>query len=148
MQLSTTLRRNAALAALAAVTGSAALASAAPAATIGKPEVIRPGAAIPIDFPGYREPADGRLNAGYRIVAVEAEVARGEHVTTIVTAPKGFNLVTLGIQEGSEVVPQLADARRPYAGRRSVRLRIGVNPNLVAQGETGEGTIYALARRG
>ena len=49
------------------------------------------------------EPADNRLKANYRIVVVRATIARNERVQTIVTAPQGFKLVTLGLVEGAQV---------------------------------------------
>jgi len=79
------------------------------------------------------------------MTVVRAEVARGERPSTIITAPKGFKLVTLGLREGADVGFR---ADNDYVGKRSVRLTLGVNPNNVAQGQTGHGTIYVLARRG
>jgi hypothetical protein len=146
MQLPTSLRRTASLAALTAVAGSAALAGGASAATIDKAEVLRPGATIPVNFAGYKEPADDKLPANYRIVAVRAQVERGERPTTVLTAPKGFKLVTIGLAEGSELAPRVTHDVK-YPGKRSVRVTLTVNRNEVAPGETAEGTIYALARR-
>ena len=97
MQLSNTLRRTASLAALTAVAGSAALAGTASAATIDRPVVMGPSQTIPVDFPGYREPADRKIARNHRVIAVRAEVARGERPTTVVTVPKGFGIVTVGI---------------------------------------------------
>jgi len=137
MTLTSRLRRTVSLAAITAVAGTAALAGTASAATIQKAPVLQPGATIPVDFPGYREPANNKLKANYRIVAVQAEVARGERPSTIITAPKGFKLVTLGLHEGAEVGFR---ADNDYVGKRSVRLTLGVNPNKVAQGQTGHAT--------
>jgi len=145
MTLTTRLRRSVSLAAITAVAGTAALAGGASAATIEKAPVLQPGATIPVDFPGYKEPANNKLKANYRILVVRAEVARGERPSTIITAPKGFKIVTLGLREGAEVGFR---ADNDYVGKRSVRLTLGVNPNKVAQGQTGHGTIYVLARRG
>jgi len=144
MKLSTSLRRTAALAALTAVAASAALAGTASAATVEKARIIAPGAKIPVDFPGYREPANDRLPANHRILAVRVAVDRGERASTIVTVPKGFKLMTLGLRDGAQVG---LSTENDYVGKRSVRLTLFVNPNLVAPGETGHGTIYALARR-
>jgi hypothetical protein len=147
MQLSTIIRRTASLAALTAVAGSAALAGTASAATIDRPVVMGPGETLPVDFPGYKEPANHKIAKNYRVVALHAEVARGERPTKVVTVPKGFGLRTIGIKESSEIGAQLRNVKRSYVGRRSVRLTLEVNPNKVARGETGEGTIYLLARR-
>jgi hypothetical protein len=144
MPLSTSVRRSAALAALTAVAGSAALAGSASAATVVKEPVLAPGATIPVDFPGYKEPASNRLKANYRIVAVRATLGRDEKVQTIVSAPKGFELVTLGIPEGANVGLR---AENDYVGKRSVRLTLFVNRAQVAPGEQVSATIYALARR-
>jgi hypothetical protein len=146
MQLPTTLRRTASLAALTAVTGSAALAGTASAATISKAEVLASGARIPVNFAGYKEPANKRLPANHRIVAVRATVERDERPTTVLTAPKGFELVTIGHREGGDLAPQITHDF-DYVGKRSVRVTLVVNRNEVAPGETAEDTIYALARR-
>jgi hypothetical protein len=144
MTLSSTIRRTVALTALTAVAGGAALAGSASAASIEKAPVLAPGATIPVDFPGYKEPADKKLKANYRIVVVKAEVGRNEKVQTIVSAPKGFVLVTLGVPEGTQIGLR---ADNDYVGKRSVRLTVSANRNKVAAGQTGQGTIYALARR-
>jgi hypothetical protein len=147
MQLSTTIRRTAALTALTAVAGSAALAGGASAATVDRPVVTGPTETIPVDFPGYREPADNHIAKNFRIVAVHAQVARGERPTTVVTVPRGFGIVTVGLKEGSEIGAQLTNAKRGYAGRRSVRLTLEASRTKVAAGETGDGTVYVLAKR-
>jgi hypothetical protein len=144
MTLSSTVGRTTSLVALTAVAGTAALAGTASAASIGKAPAIAPGATIPIDFPGYKEPANNRLKAGYRIAVVRAEVGRDERPSTVVTAPKGFKLVTLGFDDGGQIGGR---AESHYVGKRSVRLTLFANRNLVAAGQTGHGTIYALARR-
>jgi hypothetical protein len=145
MHLTTTIRRGAALAALTAVAGSAALAGGASAATFEKGAVLTPGATIPVDFPGYREPANNKLKGGYRIVVVRAAIARDEHATTTITAPKGFKLVTLAFDHASQLG---ARTENVYVGKRSVRLTLFADRNHVAAGQTGHATIYALARRG
>jgi hypothetical protein len=143
MQLTTSLRRAGALVALAAVAGSTALAGAASAATFERAAVIKPGATIPVDFPGYREPVGNKLKGGYRIVVVRAAVARDEKATTTITAPKGFKLVTLAFDDASQLGGRTENA---YVGKRSVRLTLFANRNRVAAGGTGHATIYALAR--
>jgi hypothetical protein len=145
MHLTTPIRRGAALAALAAVAGSAALAGGASAATFEKGAVLAPGATIPVDFPGYREPANNTLKGGYRIVVVRAALTRDEQATTTITAPKGFKLVTLGFDHASQLG---ARTENVYVGKRSVRLTLFADRNHVAAGQTGHATIYALARRG
>lgn len=143
MTLSTRLRRTLSLTAIAAVAGSAALAGTASAASFQKDPVVRPGATIPVDFPGYKEPADKKLKGGYRIVVVRASVARGEQASTTITAPKGFKLVTLAFSHDSQLGGRTENV---YVGRRSVRLTLFADTNRVAVGETGHATIYALAR--
>jgi hypothetical protein len=145
MNLTNTLRRSAAVAALAALTGSAALAGTASAASVEKTAVLTPGATIPVDFPGYREPANNRLKGGYRIVVVRAALARDERATTTITAPKGFRLVTLGFDRQSQLGGRTENV---YVGKRSVRLTLFADRNHVAAGQIGHATIYALARRG
>ena len=63
MTLTTRLRRSVSLAAITAVAGTAALAGTASAATFEKAPVLQPGATIPVDFPGYKEPANNKLKA-------------------------------------------------------------------------------------
>jgi hypothetical protein len=145
MHLTTTIRRAAALAALTAVAGSAALAGGASAATFERGAVLAPGATIPVDFPGYREPANNKLKGGYRIVVVRAALARDEQATTTITAPKGFKLVTVAFDHASQLGARTENA---YVGKRSVRLTLFADRNHVAAGQTGHATIYALARRG
>jgi len=145
MHLTTTVRRGAALAALTAVAGSAALAGSASAATFEKRAVLAPGATIPVDFPGYREPANNKLKGGYRIVVVRAALARDERATTTITAPKGFKLVTLAFDHASQLG---ARTENVYVGKRSVRLTLFADRNHFGAGQTGRATIYALARRG
>ena len=82
--------------------------------------------------------------ASVRIVVVKAEVGRNEKLTTIVSAPKGFVLVTFAIDNGGQIGPR---ADSDYVGKRSARLTLSANRNLVAAGQVGHGTIYALARR-
>jgi hypothetical protein len=146
MSLTTPLRTYAALAALIATAASAGLTGVAAGATIGTSDVLTPGAKIPIDFAGFKEPADDRLPANHRIVRVHVEVVRGERASTVLTAPKGFRARTIGIGDGGQIGAAVTDTH--YSGKRSVRLRLYVNPNKVAKGQTGRGTLYLLARRG
>jgi hypothetical protein len=146
MTLSTKIRRTASLAAVTAITGSAALAGGASAATIGQPEVLGPGASLPINFAAFKEPANNKLPANYRIVRESVEVARGESASTVISAPKGFKIVTIGFGDGHQVGGAVNDVH--YAGKRSVRVRLFVDRNVVKPGRTGKGTLYLLARRG
>jgi hypothetical protein len=145
MTLSTTIRRTASIAAITAVAGTGALAGTASAATIGQPEVLGPGTQLPIDFAAFKEPADRKLPKNFRIVREHVEVVRGEKPTTVMTAPKGFKIVTIGFGDGGQVGGVVRDTG--YAGKRSVRVKLFVNPNKVAKGQTGKGTLYLLARR-
>ena len=145
MTLSTRIRRSVSLVALTAVAGSAALAGSASAATIGAPEVSGPGAAIPINFAAFKEPANNKLPKNYRIVRKHIELARGEKASTIMTAPKGFEIVTIGFGESAQVGGAVKDTH--YPGKRSVRVRLFTNNSVVKQGETGKGTLYIRARR-
>jgi hypothetical protein len=99
---------------------------------------------IPVDFPGYREPANHRLKAGYRIVVVRAELGRDEQPVTTISAPQGFRIVTLAFGAGSRVGGRSENA---YPGRRSVRLTLFADRARVAAGQTARGTIYVLTRR-
>jgi hypothetical protein len=86
-----------------------------------------------------------RLKGGYRIVVVRAALARDEQATTTITAPKGFNRVTLAFDHASQLG---ARAENVYGGKRSVRLTLFADRNHVAAGQAGHATIDALARRG
>jgi hypothetical protein len=145
MTLSTKFRRTVSLVALSAVAGSAALAGSASAATIGAPEVQGPGARIPINFAAFKEPANNLLPKNYRIVRKHVELARGEKASTIMTAPQGFKIVTIGLGEGARIGGAVDDVH--YSGKRSVRVRLFTNNAAVAKGRTGKGTLYILARR-
>ena len=145
MSLSSDIRKRVARVAPTAVAASAALTGAAAAATIGSPEVLTPGAKIPINFGGFAEPADDRLPANHRIVRVPVKVARGEGASTVLTSPKGFRAVTIGLGDGHQLGAVVDDS--DYPGKRSVRVRLFVNPSKVAKGATGKGTLYLLARR-
>lgn len=145
MDITTHIRKTASLVALTAVATSAALAGTASAATIGQPEVLSPGATIPINFGGFKEPSNNKLPANHRIVRVHVEVQRGERTSTVLTAPKGFRAVTIGIGDGHQIGGVVSDSN--YPGKRSVRVKLFVNTSKVAKGDTGEGTLYLLARR-
>jgi hypothetical protein len=145
MTLSSRIRKIASLTALTAVAGSAALAGSASAATIGTPEVAGPGSRIPINFAAFKEPANNLLPKNYRIVRKHIELARGEKASTVMTAPKGFEIVTIGLGEGRQIGGAVDDTH--YSGKRSVRVHLFTNNAVVKQGETGQGTLYILARR-
>jgi hypothetical protein len=145
MRLALSTRRTAALVALVAIAGPAAFSGIAGAASISTPQVIRPGATIPVDFPGYEEPASNRLPGGHRIVKRTARLARGERSTVVMTAPQGFRIVTFAVGARSEV--GFAALDRSYPGRRSTRIRLYSVGSRLAPGETGSGAIHLLARR-
>ena len=140
MSLPSSLRRPVAAAALGAalLTASAGVAG---AATISDPVVVKPGAKIPIDFAGYKEPANDRLPANFRIVERKVELQQGERAKVRLTAPDGFRLVTLGMSEGVRVGAVVNDVN--YSGKRAVTLKVRAskgddNPRF---------TVYALAKR-
>jgi hypothetical protein len=137
----TTYRKTLALAALTA----AGIGGTASAATIGQPVVSGPGERIPIDFAGYKEPASRQLPKNLRIVKRQVEVRRGERTSVVLTAPKGFRAVTIGMGGGHQIGGVVDDVN--YPGKRSVRIKLWANANEVAKGETGKGTVYLLARR-
>ena len=143
MQLTSSLRRTAALAGLTAVAAVAMPAAGASAATFDNVRVIKPGATLPLDFPGYREPANDRLPTNHRIVAVDATIGRDEKASRIITVPKGFRILTLGIA-GDHLGGR---AENDYVGKRSVRLTLFADRNEVAAGQSAHSTIYVLARR-
>jgi hypothetical protein len=145
MNLPTTIRRTASIAAITAVAGTGALAGSASAATIGQPEVLGPGTTLPINFAAFKEPANNKLPKNYRIVREHVELTRGEKPTTVMTAPKGFKIVTIGLGDGGQIGGVVRDTS--YGGKRSVRVKLFVNANKVAPGQVGEGTLYLLARR-
>jgi hypothetical protein len=145
MTFSSKIRRTVSLVALTAVAGSAALAGSASAATIGAPEVSGPGSAIPINFAAFKEPANNKLPKNYRIVRKHIELTRGEKASTVMTAPAGFKIVTIGMGDGHQVGGVVDDVH--YSGKRSVRVRLFTNNSVVKQGETGKGTLYVLAKR-
>jgi hypothetical protein len=144
MQITTSLRRTASLVAATAVAASVALGGTAFAATYENARVIAPGATLPVDFAGYKEPANNRLAANHRIVAIDATIARSERAQRVITVPKGFRIISVGFAEGGQIG---ARAENDYAGRRSVRLTLFADRNAVARGQSAHGTIYVLARR-
>jgi hypothetical protein len=95
--------------------------------------------------PPSRAPADDKLPKNHRIVREHVEVTRGEHPTTVMTAPKGYTIITIGFGDGGQVAGAVKNTA--YAGKRSVRVRLFVNPNKVARGQIGKGTLDLLARR-
>lgn len=145
MVRSSSSARRAVVGALFAAAGSAALAGGASAASISTPETIRPGAAIPVDFPGYDEPPSNRLPGGFRIVERTARLVRGERSTIVMSAPRSFRIVTFAVGERSEVGFAALDPA--YPGERTTRIRLHAVGRRLAPGETGSGAIYLLARR-
>ena len=145
MTFSNKIRRSVSLVALTAVAGSAALAGSASAATVGAPEVAGPGSAIPINFAAFKEPANNKLPKNYRIVRKHVELTRGEKASTVMTAPQGFKIVTIGLGDGHQVGGVVNDVK--YSGKRSVRVKLFTNNSVVKQGQTGKGTLYILAKR-
>ena len=145
MTFTSMIRKTLSLAALTAVAGSAALSAGASAATIGPAEVVGPGQHIPIDFAGYKEPADKTLPKNYRIVRKQIELSRGEKASTVMTAPAGFRIITIGMANVRQVGGGVDDVN--YPGKRSVRVRLFASRSANAQGETRKGTLYILARR-
>ena len=145
MTISSRIRKIVSLTALTAVAGSAALAGSASAATVGAPTVAGPGAHIPINFAAFKEPANHLLPKNYRIVSKHIELARGEKASTVMTAPEGFKIVTIGFGDGHQVGGAVNDVT--YPGKRSVRVKLFVNANKVAPGQIGKGTLYLLAHR-
>jgi hypothetical protein len=145
MTIARDIRKIASLTALTAVAGSAALAGSASAATIGSPEVAGPGTRIPINFAAFKEPANKVLPKNYRIVRKHIELARGEKASTVMTAPKGFKIVTIGFGDGHQIGGVVDDVK--YSGKRSVRVKLFTNSSVVKRGATGKGTLYILAKR-
>jgi hypothetical protein len=145
MTFSSRIRKTVSLAAVAAVAGSAALSGAASAATIGTPQVAGPGAHIPINFAAFKEPANNLLPKNYRIVSKHIELTRGEKASTVMTAPAGFQIVTIGMGDGHQIGGAVNDVK--YPGKRSVRVRLFTNNAAVKQGQTAKGTLYILAKR-
>jgi len=145
MILSSRIRKIVSLTALSAIAGSAALAGTASAATIGQPLVSGPGERIPINFAAFKEPADNHLPKNYRIVKKHVELTRGEKASTVMTAPEGFGIVTIGFGDGHQVGGAVNDVN--YSGKRSVRVKLFTNNAAVAKGAPGKGTLYILAKR-
>ena len=132
------------IAALAAA-GSVALTGVASAATFDQPVVSGPGEHIPINFAAFKEPANNHLPKNYRIVKKHIELTRGEKASTVMTAPKGFEIVTIGFGNSRQVGGVVDDV--DYSGKRSVRVKLFTNNRALEQGETGAGTLYILAKR-
>jgi hypothetical protein len=145
MTASSRIRMTASRTALTAVLGAGALAGTASAATIGQPTVHGPSERIPINFAGFKEPGDRKLPKNFRMVKVKVDIARGERASVVLTAPKGFRAVTIGMGDGHQIGGVVNDV--DYPGKRSVRVKLWANSNLVERGETGHGTVYLLAKR-
>jgi hypothetical protein len=139
--------RSTARTALLAACALAALPAAgtAQAATIGAPKVAKAGDRFPIDFiGGFRR---GRtIPRGYEVVS--RTVALGPRETTRLTmrcratAPR---IRTLGFPATSDLGFQLV-APRSYGGRRQVRIRVYLAPDVRDAGA--RGAAYLLCRRG
>lgn len=114
------------------------------AVIFGERTIFGPGTRIPTDFPGYGEPADGRLPANHRIVRYRVRAARGDGARMTLFAPDGFRIVALGAAEGGAVTAKVRDAS--YRGKRAVRVTLAVDPSRGAN-DVATGTIYLLARR-
>jgi hypothetical protein len=149
MPLSPSVRRPAAAAALGAALLTTAFAGVAGAATISKQATLKPGATIPVDFAGFKEPANNKLPSGYVILKRtatmhpgEVHVFNGKPITAKITAPTGYTLLT--VKEKGRV-----DWRAPsgFIGKRSMTVTLtseSVDPGK----DTASGTYYVLAKRG
>ncbi|HEV7804213.1 MAG TPA: hypothetical protein VGO80_00215 [Solirubrobacteraceae bacterium] len=144
MTLTDTIRRTLSLAAVGAVTAVAALGASASAATIGTPEVLSPGANLPINVPAYRETADNKIKPNYRLVRVRVEVDRGERAMVVMRAPKGFRAITIALGDGHQIGARVEDP--DYSGKRSVRVKVYANTTVV-KGKTAHGTVYLWTHR-
>jgi hypothetical protein len=148
MSLSASVRRPAAAVALGAALLTTAFSGVAGAATISGQKVLHPGAKIPIDFAGFDEPSNNRLPSGYVIVKRTITMHEGEihldgrPITTKLTAPKGYTLLTLGDKGRID----WRAMSRPQ-GKRSVTLKLDASGDDPGK-TTGSGTVYALAKRG
>jgi hypothetical protein len=121
-----------------------ASAGVAGAATISDPVTVKPGAKIPIDFAGYKEPANDRLPANYRIVERKVELQHGERAKVRLTAPDGFRLVTLGVSQSAldaRVRAGVNDVH--YSGKRAVTMKVRASKG----NDSPSFTVYALAKR-
>jgi hypothetical protein len=107
-----------------------------------RPHGRRPRRAHPDQL---QEPANNLLPKNYRIVSKHIEVARGEKASTVMTAPEGFRIVTIGFGDGHQVGGAVNDVN--YSGKRSVRVKLFTNNAAVPKGATGKGTLYILAKR-
>lgn len=140
MSLTSSLRR-----AVAAALGAALLTATtgvAGAATISDSVVVKPGAKIPIDFPGYKEPANGKLPANFRIVQRTVDLRHGERAKVRLTVPEGFRLVTFGLSERSGLSARVTDIE--YVGKRAVTLQARAHTE---GNDSTRFTVYALAKR-
>lgn len=144
MSITNTLRRTISIVAIGAVSATAAFGATASGATIGSPDVLGPGANLPINVPGYREPADNKIKPNYRLVRRDVAVARGERASVVMTAPKGFRAVTIAFGDGHQVGGGVDGG---YSGKRSVHVKLFVNSDVVKKGEVGHGTVYLWTKR-
>ncbi len=141
MSLTSSLRRAVAAAALGAALLTATT-GVAGAATISDSVVVKPGAKIPIDFPGYKEPANGKLPANFRIVERTVDLRHGERAKVRLTVPEGFRLVTFGLSELSGLSARVTDSE--YVGPRAVTLQARAHTE---GNDSTRFTVYALAKR-
>src|SRR4051794_37454004 len=117
-----------------AVTGTAS------AATFGAPVVSGPGEHIPFNFAAFKEPADMKLPKNHRIVRVSADLAKGETSSTVLTAPQGFGIVTIGIGPAPQTGAAVTDVHS--AGGPPVRVKV-----YSAKTAGGHANLYTPARR-
>ena len=75
---------------------------------------------------------------------MDVAVKRGERASTVLTAPKGFRALTIAFG-GGPVGGSVDDVN--YSGKRSVRVKLLVNPNVVKKGETGTAALPLDAAR-
>jgi hypothetical protein len=78
-------------------------------------------------------------------VRYHVSAVRGGDDTRTLKAPNGFEIVTLGVAEGSEVTPTVRNA--DYPGHRSVRAELNFDREA-GNGDAATGTRYVLAHRG
>ena len=118
----------------------------AQAATIGPPKVLKAGQKLPIDFvTGLRR---GRpIPRGHEVIS--RTVALGPRETTELTmrcrstAPR---IRTLGFPDGPSELGFLVVRPRAYAGRRQVRIRVYLAPDVREEGA--RGIAYVICRKG
>jgi hypothetical protein len=143
------LRSTARTASLAVLASCAVVAVSAPeaagAATIGPPKVLKAGQRLPIDFvTGLRR---GRpIPRGHEVIS--RTVALGPRETTDLrmrcrsTAPR---IRTLGFPDGPSELGFVVVRPRRYAGRREVRIRVYLAPDVREEGA--RGIAYVVCRK-